>query len=95
MTDITDFSATSITGEEVDLSAYEGKVVLVVNTASKCGFTPQYEGLEALHRERQVVDQCIELIGECRNAEDESARDECQHGQQFSRVHVSSISRPE
>jgi glutathione peroxidase len=48
MTTLHDFSATSIRGEEVDLSEYRGKVVLVVNTASKCGFTPQYEGLEAL-----------------------------------------------
>ena len=50
MTTLHDFTATSISGDEVDLADYRGKAVLVVNTASKCGFTPQYEGLEALHR---------------------------------------------
>ncbi|MCB0961753.1 MAG: glutathione peroxidase [Acidimicrobiales bacterium] len=50
MTTLHDFTATSIAGDDVDLADYRGKAVLVVNTASKCGFTPQYEGLEALHR---------------------------------------------
>jgi glutathione peroxidase len=47
---IYEFSAETLRGETVSLSDYRGKVLLIVNTASKCGFTPQYEGLEALHR---------------------------------------------
>ncbi|WP_315799457.1 glutathione peroxidase [Bradyrhizobium sp. SZCCHNR1002] len=50
MAGIYDFTATSLKGEEVPLKRFEGQVVLIVNTASACGFTPQYRGLEALHR---------------------------------------------
>ena len=51
MTTIYDFTARDITGREVALANYRDKVLLVVNTASKCGFTPQYAGLEKLHAE--------------------------------------------
>src|SRR6266481_6308125 len=45
-----DFTMKSIDGRPVDLSKYQGRVVLMVNVASECGFTPQYEGLEDLHK---------------------------------------------
>jgi glutathione peroxidase len=49
MTSVYDFEARQIDGKAVPLSKYKGKVLLIVNTASKCGFTPQFEGLEALY----------------------------------------------
>jgi glutathione peroxidase len=49
MTSVYDFSATTIDGKTRKLADYRGKVLLVVNTASKCGFTPQYKGLEAIY----------------------------------------------
>ena len=51
MPSVYDFNAKSLSGDDVPLKRFEGQVLLIVNTASKCGFTPQYEGLEALHRE--------------------------------------------
>jgi glutathione peroxidase len=55
------FSANSLAGEEVSLEKYKGKVLLIVNTASKCGLTPQYEGLEDLYKE--LADQGLEILG--------------------------------
>ena len=51
MPSIYDFTANSLAGDEVQLKRYEGQVLLIVNTASACGFTPQYRGLEDLHRD--------------------------------------------
>lgn len=50
---IYDFSVKSIDGKDVKMSDYKGKVLLIVNVASKCGFTPQYKGLEELYRKYQ------------------------------------------
>jgi glutathione peroxidase len=61
MTTLHDFTATRLDGREESLSTYEGLVVLVVNTASQCGFTPQFEGLERLHRE--YADQGFAVLG--------------------------------
>ena len=56
-----DFKAKKMNGQEVSMKEYEGKVVLVVNTASKCGLTPQFEGLEALYKEYK--EKGLEILG--------------------------------
>jgi glutathione peroxidase len=58
-TNFYDFSAKNIQGKELSMEAFKGKTVLVVNTASKCGLTPQFEGLERLYKKYQNKDFVI------------------------------------
>jgi len=61
MASIYDITADSLTGQPVNLAQYKGKVMLIVNTASKCGFTPQYKGLEEVYE--QFQDKGVMVLG--------------------------------
>ncbi|MEH6394574.1 glutathione peroxidase [Pseudoalteromonas sp.] len=61
MNDFHQLSASNLQGQPIDFSDFTGKVVLIVNTASKCGFTPQYEGLQQLHE--KYAEQGLVIIG--------------------------------
>lgn len=61
MTTAYDFSANSLAGQRADLAACKGKVLLIVNTASRCGFTPQYKGLQELYE--AFHDRGLEILG--------------------------------
>jgi len=61
MTSFYDFKATTLTGQEAAMEQYQGQVVLVVNTASKCGLTPQYKGLQELYE--TYKDQGLVILG--------------------------------
>ena len=61
MTTVFDLTADSLSGQAVNLDQYRGRVLLIVNTASKCGFTPQYQGLEAVYQ--QFKDRGATVLG--------------------------------
>ena len=79
MPTLSDFTATTLEGQEQPLSAYAGRVALVVNTASECGFTPQFEGLELLFD--KYADQGLVVLGfPCNQFGGQEPGDEAQIG---------------
>ena len=79
MPTLSDFTATTLEGQDQPLSAYAGRVALVVNTASECGFTPQFEGLELLFD--KYADQGLVVLGfPCNQFGGQEPGDEAQIG---------------
>jgi glutathione peroxidase len=77
---LSDFSATTLTGEDQPLSTYDGRVALVVNTASECGFTPQFAGLEELYA--SYSDKGLVVLGfPCNQFGEQEPGDESQIGE--------------
>ena len=80
MPTLSDFSATTLSGEDQSLSTYAGQVALVVNTASECGFTPQFAGLEELHT--TYADKGLVVLGfPCNQFGGQEPGDEAQIGE--------------
>jgi glutathione peroxidase len=80
MASIYDFSAKTLDGKEKSLADFRGDLLLIVNTASKCGFTPQYEGLEALYKQYHA--RGFEILGfPCNQFAGQEPGDETQIGQ--------------
>ncbi len=82
MSEFYNFSMNSLQGDAIDFSQFKGKSVLIVNTASKCGFTPQYEGLQALHEKYKdrglVVIACpCNQFGKQEPGDAEAIKNEC------------------
>ena len=82
MSTVYDFKATTIDGDEQSLAAYKGKAMLIVNVASKCGFTPQYKGLEELYEKFQgkglvVLGFPCDQFGHQEPGEDEEIKNFC------------------
>lgn len=74
-----DFQATALDGTSADLSRYRGKVLLIVNTASECGFTPQYKGLEQVYQ--QFRERGVDVLGfPCNQFGKQEPGDEAQIG---------------
>lgn len=77
MASIYDYSVLDMAGNDVSLSEYKGKVLLIVNTATGCGFTPQYEGLEAMYRKYkdkgfEILDfPCNQFFGQAPGTDEE------------------------
>ena len=63
MSEIFDFKALTSKGKEIDFKQFEGKVLLIVNTASKCGFTPQFAGLEEMNQKYKDQNRWVRLTG--------------------------------